>query len=358
MRYVRKPFKGSEEIYFDMTSANYDWAEFFGRGSHAGVTTVAMRAKLERELYPPIAALLQREGLHVWEEATIRAGESGTRTRRSRRLAVGGRLDQRLGRRGQTRSCRRRPCAGGRVLGWIRPRVRRSRGTARLRRGYLAGVFSRLGLGYIRVSPTDAEKERDADPSPFIVESVRSENLARVRLRHLFVETWIGDEQVWFGGDRRGDTWAVTGTTSEWQICGQVVTGSSATWLSLLAESKSVGDAAARNLDAPLLSGALVSLGASAELILRERRHNGRQGFYSDILRRWSPADEGGALAELLAFARSLSAPRVGPHFEVRVPLWPHDLSVTESAGRREFDSALVSLRAVQATLNERLSHD
>jgi hypothetical protein len=32
VRYIRKPFKGTEEIYFDMTSANYDWPEYFGRG--------------------------------------------------------------------------------------------------------------------------------------------------------------------------------------------------------------------------------------------------------------------------------------------------------------------------------------
>jgi SNF2 family DNA or RNA helicase len=34
VRYVRKPFKGTEEIYFDMTSANYAWPEYFGRGEH------------------------------------------------------------------------------------------------------------------------------------------------------------------------------------------------------------------------------------------------------------------------------------------------------------------------------------
>jgi len=33
VRYVRKPFRGSEEIYFDMTSANYDWDELFTRGA-------------------------------------------------------------------------------------------------------------------------------------------------------------------------------------------------------------------------------------------------------------------------------------------------------------------------------------
>jgi superfamily II DNA or RNA helicase len=33
VRYLRKPFKGSEEMYFDMTSASYQWAELFERGS-------------------------------------------------------------------------------------------------------------------------------------------------------------------------------------------------------------------------------------------------------------------------------------------------------------------------------------
>ena len=31
VRYLRKPFKGTEEIYFDITSANYDWDEMFAR---------------------------------------------------------------------------------------------------------------------------------------------------------------------------------------------------------------------------------------------------------------------------------------------------------------------------------------
>jgi SNF2 family DNA or RNA helicase len=32
VRYLRRPFPGTEEIYFDMTSANYDWREYFDRG--------------------------------------------------------------------------------------------------------------------------------------------------------------------------------------------------------------------------------------------------------------------------------------------------------------------------------------
>jgi SNF2 family DNA or RNA helicase len=31
VRYLRKPFRGTEEIYFDLTSANYDWHELFNR---------------------------------------------------------------------------------------------------------------------------------------------------------------------------------------------------------------------------------------------------------------------------------------------------------------------------------------
>jgi superfamily II DNA or RNA helicase len=33
VRYLRKPFKGSEEMYFDMTSANYRWTDLYSRGS-------------------------------------------------------------------------------------------------------------------------------------------------------------------------------------------------------------------------------------------------------------------------------------------------------------------------------------
>lgn len=32
VRYLREPFRGTEEVYFDMTSASYRWDELFGRG--------------------------------------------------------------------------------------------------------------------------------------------------------------------------------------------------------------------------------------------------------------------------------------------------------------------------------------
>jgi hypothetical protein len=33
VRYLRRPFEGPEDVYFDMTSANYDWDELFARGA-------------------------------------------------------------------------------------------------------------------------------------------------------------------------------------------------------------------------------------------------------------------------------------------------------------------------------------
>jgi hypothetical protein len=32
LRYVRQPFKGDDEIYFDVTSVNYNWSTHWGRG--------------------------------------------------------------------------------------------------------------------------------------------------------------------------------------------------------------------------------------------------------------------------------------------------------------------------------------
>jgi hypothetical protein len=317
------------------------------------VTSLATRAKLEKELYPSITGLLEAEGLHVWEEATIRAGEEGTRTAdhvawrwdgdQIEALAVEvkpGRADVALAQ------------AAAYSAGFDQVFVAAEESLPST--GYLGAVFERLGLGYICVSPAHAAIEREAEQSPFIVDPVRAENLARIRLKHVFVESVLG-EPVRFGADRRGDNWAVTGTTGEWQLCAQVVTGSQATWLSLLAESKAVGDAAAAKLNGEILAAAASSIGPSTVIVLRERRHNGFQGSYSEILRRWSPADHLADLDALLSFARSLTAARVGPHFEIQTTLWPHTLSLTEAEARREVQEALARLRTVQVLLNERL---
>jgi hypothetical protein len=42
------------------------------------MTALAMQAKLDKEGYPPITALLTDDGYRVWEEATIHGGEEGT----------------------------------------------------------------------------------------------------------------------------------------------------------------------------------------------------------------------------------------------------------------------------------------
>jgi hypothetical protein len=42
--------------------------------------TIPPVEKREKELYPLVTRLLEEQGLHVWEEATIRAGDEGTRT--------------------------------------------------------------------------------------------------------------------------------------------------------------------------------------------------------------------------------------------------------------------------------------
>jgi hypothetical protein len=312
-------------------------------------------SKLEKDLYPPVTELLESLGMNVWEEATIRAGDEGTRTAdhvawhwegddletwavevKPGELSVG--LVQ----------------AVAYAVGFDRVLVAAEEPLAEA--GYIARVLDQLGLGYIRVDreKASATLEREPTPSQLISEHVRAENDARVRLRHLFTGETFG-EPVRFGADRRGENWGVTGTTSEWQLCGQVVPNEGATWFSLLAESKWVGDLAATKLDTRELAGWIASLG-DATIILQERRHNGFQGSYSGELRRWSPNDPEDALDELLAVARSLSGPRVGPHFRIHADLWPHDIVLTEERARRDVEAAIDRFRPVQQMLNAKLS--
>jgi hypothetical protein len=312
------------------------------------MTSATTQAKLERELYPPITDLLKSEGYWVWEEATIRAGEQGTRTADH----VAWRWD---GSEIEVLAVEVKP--GPADVG-LAQAVAYATGFDRVfvaaeepwtSTGYLATVFERLGLGYIHTSPTRAAIEQEADQSPFIVDVVRRENIARVRLRHLFTESVVG-EPVRVGNDRRGHNWGVT-LAPGWQICGQVVTGSPTTYLSLLAEAKSVGDAAAL-LDPQTFASAVASLGPGTQVILRERRHNGRQGFYSDPLRGWSPKEDVAVLKRLLGFARTLSAPRVGPNFEIQQELWQQGNPLTETDARREFQARIDKFRSARTILN------
>lgn len=310
--------------------------------------------KSERELYPLVTELLERLDMHVWEEPTIRAGDKGTKTADHvawrwkgtdlETLAVevkAGELSVGLAQ------------AVAYAVGFDKVFVAAEEPLAQA--GYMAKVLDRLGLGYIRADRESgtATLEREAKQSAFIEEHVRAENDARIRLKHLFNQDVFG-EPVRFGADRRGENWGVTGTTSEWQLCGQVIPGENATQFSLLAESKSVGDRAAMLLNARELADWTSSLG-DVVLVLKERRHNGFQGFYSGVLRSWTPADSEADLEELLVFARSLSAAKVGPHFQVRADLWRHDVALTEDDARRDIRAAIDRFKPVQEKLNEKL---
>jgi hypothetical protein len=196
--------------------------------------TVVPLDKREKDLYPLVTRLLKKSGLDVWEEATIRAGDEGTKT--ADHVAwrwVGPGIEA---------------CAVEVKVRWADvafaqavayevgfPRVYVAAEEALAEAGYLGRVFDHLGLGYIRVSPNEARIELEAKDSLFISPPVRDENLARIRLKHLFTNELIG-ESTRFSKDRRGDIWGVTGTTREWQVCAQVVAKSTCTWLSLLAE--------------------------------------------------------------------------------------------------------------------------
>ena len=311
-------------------------------------------SKLEKDLYPPVTALLEDLGMRVWEEATIRAGDEGTRTADH----VAWRWE---GEDLETWAVEVKPGelnvglaqAVAYAVGFDKVLVAAEESLSEA--GYMARVLDRLGLGYIRVDREHgtATLEREPTPSVFVSAPVKSENDARIRLKHLFTEDVLG-EPVRFGADRRGENWGVTGTTSEWQLCGQVVEGTGATWLSLLAESKSVGDAAAMRVDARELAGWMASLG-DARIVLQERRHNGFQGAYSGELARWTTSSPVSDLGDLMSRARSLSAPRVGPHFQITTDLWSHGLDLTEEQARHEFLATVDRFREVQRQLNAKL---
>src|SRR4051794_29924323 len=115
------------------------------------MTSRAPQAKLGGEMYPAVTGLLEQQGVRVWKEATIRAGEEGTLTAdhvawkwegaNIDALAVEvkpGRADVGLAQ------------AAAYSAGFDRVYVAAEDSLSST--GYLAEVFGRLGLGYIRVS--------------------------------------------------------------------------------------------------------------------------------------------------------------------------------------------------------------
>lgn len=310
--------------------------------------TVSPIETREKDLYPTVTRLLKQQGLHVWEEATMRAGDEGTRTADH----VAWRWD----------SSKIESFAIEVKVGWADiafaqavayqvgfPRVYVAANEALAETGYLSRVFDHLGLGYIRVSTNDARIELDAKESLFVSPAVHDENLARIRLKHLFTERLIG-EPIRFSKDRRGDIWGVTGTTKQWQICVQVVTGSTCTWLSLLAEGKGIGVRVAA-LDPERLAEAIKPL-PNPRIVLRRREHKGYRPVHEDLAA-WRPSDGSRGLEHLLRDARALAGkPNVGPQFQIVTDYWPHGLHMTEEDARLQLGESVTRLRKIRDDLN------
>jgi hypothetical protein len=314
------------------------------------MSAFALHAQKEKELYAPTTRLLEAHGYHVWEEATIRAGDSGTRTADH----VAWRWDDD---RVETIAVEVKPGpadvglaqAVAYCVGFNRVYVGAEEDLHET--GYLGKVFKRLSLGYIRVSPQQAVLQREAGDPLLLSQPVYDENVARIRLKAVFLDDVLG-EPVRFGRDRRGDIWAVAGT-SEWQLCGQVVTGSDATWLSLLAETKWVATGSLKMG----VEGFAAAMGAIAplepELLLRRREHKGYQPKYSDVLASWRCGDPQPALHQLLSDAAELEVPKAGPHFEIRARFWPHGVPLSEAQARVELREAAEHLNRAREILNQ-----
>lgn len=74
---------------------------------------------------------------------------------------------------------------------------------------------------------------------------------------------------------------------------------------------------------------------------------------YSEVLHEWRLGDEVARLAALLDHAKTLSGSHVGPHFEVRLDLWPHERKLTEERAKKEFGETAARLGHVRARLNQ-----
>lgn len=89
--------------------------------------------------------------------------------------------------------------------------------------GFLADVFARLHLGYMRASAGDgavAEIEARPSESPFLRQHIHDENTARIRLLDLWSTAIFPGAQQHRGRDQRPDFWVVT-ERGGWQLCAQ-----------------------------------------------------------------------------------------------------------------------------------------
>jgi hypothetical protein len=313
------------------------------------MTALAQRAKLERDLYPPIAKLLKANGLAVWEQATIRAGDDGAKTADQ----VAWRWDDREIDAVAVEVKAGKPDVGlaqavAYAVGF--PRVYVAAEEALSEAGYVPKVLSRLGLRYIRATRPRARVELEPRKSAFLSRAARDENVGRIRLKHLWTNKVV-EEPALFGKDRRCHIWGVTGTPRIWQIAVLLYPGSTHAYLSLVAESKGLAMKVATRVGTAELGAAIRSLGMR-DAVLHMRRREYRFQPYYEHQRTWQLDDGDATLDELLGAARMLAGPMVGPWFEIRTNLWSHSARLTETRARHELRSALQRLRPVRDELN------
>jgi hypothetical protein len=309
---------------------------------------------LEKHLYRPVAELLERLGLEVWPEATIRVGTDATLTADHVAWRWAGDVIDTLAvevKPGSGEDGFKQALSYSAGFDHVYLGAEAALGAG----GPLTEFLDREGVGFIEIDRVDQQAHVAHEPGDnhHVVPEFRDENIGRIRVRHLFTEDMLG-EPVRHGDERFGTTWAVAGDMSRWQLCAQVTTGSPASMLMLLAESKDVGDRVVKRFDAAALASLVKQTGPGARLQMRRREHKGFRPKYSEVLGTWQPSDGVPALAEVLDRARALSGPRVAPHFEIHTELWPHGMRLTEKAARHELRARLAGLREIQHELNGR----
>jgi len=311
----------------------------------------------EKRLYRSISDCLRERGLEVWEEATIRAGDRGTRT--ADHLAWSWEGEELTLWAVEVKAGASLEDAGAALVQGLAyqvgiPFVYVAAEGSSANLEHLAGVLQRLNLGYMRAAADGVRAAIETEPtvSEIIKDSVHAENIARARLKHVFTDQVVG-EPVKVGRDRRGDIWAVTGTTDRWQLCAQVVAEGTHTLLSLIAESTSLGKRVASPAKATRFAELFRRVRPGAQLIVRCREHRGYQPKYSDDHYSWcSDENDDAALKEVLGLAASLGASRVGPHFELRTELWPHSERLTQAAAEARLGQESNNLRRIRDDLN------
>lgn len=287
-----------------------------------------MNDRSEAKLYPSINKALAACRLHVRERLTMRVGQEKTRTPdhvawrwdgpRIDLLAVEAKVGSRTADAALALAQATEYQAGI-------PYVFASAETAVADLGYLERVLAHLHLGYIRARRCQrgvARIESEPGESPFLEPTIHAENVARIRLLHLWRPKVIRGAEKHRGHDQRPDFWVAT-VKNRWQLCGHVRLGSTHTTISLLAENKWLGTRFCERAQPTKVAHVLRELqqatGRDAQLVCRERVSKAQRARYMGVHFIWSAHQSEHALGAALMDARKLADKNWhGPNFEVR----------------------------------------